>query len=189
MADDALFELSKSLEDAKASLQKAELLLKELGASGTIVSPQTNLFEAEESSGDVIEGVFDGFQMIGPDGQVYAVPSNYASKSKLVEGDILKLRIQPDGTFLFKQIQPVERTRVKGILLRSEDGGNFHVLAAGRSYRVLTASVTYYKGEQGDEVIILVPEGEDSRWAAVENVVKAGTSGGESVELAGAEVS
>ena len=79
--------------------------------------------------------------------------------------------------------------RVQGILLRSEDGGNFHVLAAGRSYRVLTASVTFYKGEQGDEAIILVPEGEDSRWAALENIIKSGTSSGESIELAEASTS
>jgi len=37
---------------------------------------------------------------------------------------------------------------------------------------VLTASVTYYKGEPGDEAIILVPKSTPSTWAALENVVK-----------------
>ena len=36
--------------------------------------------------------------MIGPDGKNYPVPANYASKSKLIEGDILKLTITPNLT-------------------------------------------------------------------------------------------
>ena len=41
-----------------------------------------------------------------------------------------------------------------------------------RVYRVLKASITYYKGEEGDEVVLLVPKNSLSRWAAVENVIK-----------------
>ena len=37
----------------------------------------------------ILEGVFDGQNMVGSDGRQYIVPPNYASKSKLVEGDIL----------------------------------------------------------------------------------------------------
>ena len=47
--------------------------------------------------------------MIGPDGKSYPVPANYASKSKLVEGDILKLTIADDGGFIYKQIGPIAR--------------------------------------------------------------------------------
>jgi len=36
----------------------------------------------------------------------------------------------------------------------------------------VTASVTYYKGEAGDEVVILVPKNGESKWAAVENIVR-----------------
>ena len=50
---------------------------------------------------DVVEGVFDGERMMGTDGIKYNVPPNYASKSKLLEGDILKLVIQEDGSFIF----------------------------------------------------------------------------------------
>ena len=42
----------------------------------------------EEVTGKVIEGVFDGQTMHDADGKAYPVPANYASKSKLVEGDI-----------------------------------------------------------------------------------------------------
>lgn len=120
----------------------------------------------------VIEGVFDGQGMIGPDGKHYTVPANYASKSKLVEGDMLKLTIQPDGTFLFKQIGPIERERLVGVLAYDEQTRQFFGIVNGQSYALITASVTYFKGEVGDEVIMLVPKGATSKYAAVENIVK-----------------
>lgn len=132
-----------------------------------------NFDSGEENLGEarVIEGVFDGENMIGPDGKQYSVPANYASKSKLVEGDILKLTITATGTFVYKQIGPIERARVVGVLERSA-AGEYFALADGKKWRLLTASVTYYKGESGDEVVILVPKNGESKWAAVENVVR-----------------
>jgi len=119
----------------------------------------------------VIEGVFDGERMVGPDGKQYTVPSNYASKSKLVEGDLMKLTITPNGTFLYKQIGPIDRSRVVGALAKDEDG-NYHVESNGKHWRVLTASVTYFRGENGDEAVILIPKNGDSKWAAIENIIK-----------------
>ena len=119
-----------------------------------------------------MEGVFDGSNMIGPDGKVYSVPANYASKSKLVEGDILKLTIDPQGNFIYKQVGPVERRRMIGLLAKDQDRGEFVVIADEHIFKVLYASVTYFKGEEGDEVVILVPKDADSKWAAVENIIK-----------------
>lgn len=124
-----------------------------------------------ESGERIMEGVFNGQNMIGADGKEYLVPSNYASKSKLVEGDILKLTINARGNFLFKQIGPIERNRVIGALEESESGG-WTVASGGKKWRVLTAPVTYFKGEASDEAIILVPKNTPSKWAAVENVIK-----------------
>lgn len=126
---------------------------------------QENLSESK-----IIEGVFDGENMIGSDGKQYSVPANYASKSKLVEGDILKLTITASGTFVYKQIGPIERARAVGVLERSA-GGEYFALADGKRWRLLTASATYYKGENGDEVVALVPKNGESKWAAVENIV------------------
>ncbi len=119
----------------------------------------------------IIEGVFDGENMIGPDGKQYSVPANYASKSKLVEGDILKLTITGKGTFVYKQIGPIERSRVVAILEKTVDN-EFFAIADGNKWRLLTASVTYFRGESGDEAVILVPKNGESKWAAVENIVK-----------------
>ena len=126
----------------------------------------------EKSTGDgrIVEGVFDGENMIGPDGKQYSVPANYASKSKLVEGDILKLTITPNGTFVYKQIGPIDRKRVVGKL--NQEGANFFVSAEGNKWNVLTASVTYFKGSDGDEAVILVPKTGESRWGALENVMR-----------------
>ncbi|MFH1255496.1 MAG: hypothetical protein V1667_03450 [bacterium] len=132
-----------------------------------------NFEHAAENAGEsrVIEGVFDGENMIGPDGKQYSVPANYASKSRLVEGDILKLTITAGGTFMYKQIGPIERARVIGILERSSTGEYF-ASADGKRWRVLTASATYYKGEHGDETVVLIPKNGESKWAAVENIVR-----------------
>lgn len=125
----------------------------------------------KEVEGSVIEGFFDGEKMVGPDGKTYVVPVNYASKSRLVEGDTLKLIITDTGTFIYKQINPIERRRLVGTLDEGENG-EYYVIADDRRWRVLPASITYYKGETGDEVVILIPKSGISRWAAVENVVK-----------------
>lgn len=124
------------------------------------------------SRGQIIEGVFNGEAMVGSDGQIYIVTPNYASKSRLVEGDLLKLTILPNGDFVFKQIGPMERERKVGVL--AFDGAcQMHVvLCDDEVYCVLPACVTYHKAELGDEVIILVPKETPSRWAAVENVIK-----------------
>lgn len=127
--------------------------------------------DEEDGEGRIVEGVFDGENMIGPDGKQYSVPANYASKSKLVEGDILKLTITPSGTFVYKQIGPIERTRLIGVLEQNSNG-NFYAISNNKKWRILTASVTYFKGNDGDEIVILIPKTGDSKWAAVENIVK-----------------
>lgn len=130
-----------------------------------------NKDDDEKEAGKIVEGVFDGENMVGPDGKVYSVPSNYASKSKLVEGDILKLTITGEGTFVYKQIGPIDRKRVVGNLERTSDG-NFYVVLDNRKWRILSASVTYFKGSEGDEVVLLVPKIGDSQWGAVENIIR-----------------
>jgi hypothetical protein len=89
----------------------------------------------------------------------------------MVEGDLLKLTITAGGTFLYKQIGPIERERETGILDK-DPGGSCFVVQGTRRWRVLPASITYFRGETGDEVIVLVPKAGESKWAAVENVIR-----------------
>lgn len=121
----------------------------------------------------IIEGVFDGIQMVGEDGEKYDVPPNYASKSKLVEGDILKLRILENGRLIYKQIEKVESKNSVGKLLYYEDTKEYFViLENGRKYKVLPASITYHRVIPGDEIIITIPSSGESSWAAVESISK-----------------
>ncbi|MDG1949392.1 MAG: hypothetical protein P8J32_01055 [bacterium] len=124
----------------------------------------------QESGSRVVEGVFDGQSMMGGDGVRYDVPSNYASKSKLVEGDMMKLVIRPNGSYLYKQIGPVERHRKTGILTMDSSTQTPVVQVDEDVYNVLEASVSYFKGIPGDEVVIIIPAGGRCRWAAVERI-------------------
>lgn len=126
----------------------------------------------EENEDDrIIEGTFDGQIMLGTDGKQYPVPANYASKSKLVEGDMLKLTITTEGSFIYKQIGPVERKRLIGLVSLDSDG-NYFVAAEGQAYKVLLASITYFKVEPGDEVTLVIPRDIDSDWGSIENVLQ-----------------
>ncbi|MFA5927317.1 MAG: hypothetical protein WCT32_03755 [Patescibacteria group bacterium] len=159
-----LLQIKQLLDAAESQIRQAKSLLfaaelnkktKSLNSSG---------------EGSVVEGIFDGETMIGPDHKRYPVPMNYASKSKLVPGDVLKLTINADGSFIFKQIGPVRRKKIIGRLEEAEKG-KFVVNADNSIYRVLLASVTYFHAEAGDKLTIVIPEEGESEWAAIENIV------------------
>ena len=156
--------LRRMLDTAENSLHTVKRML-----FSQVYESKARALPGEVIEGKVVEGVFDGENMVGKDGKKYPVPPNYASKSKLVPGDRLKLTIAPDGTFIYKQIGPVERTKLIGELV--EDAGKFKVQADGKLYNVLLASVTYFKARPGDKLTIIVPKDQESDWAAVENVI------------------
>lgn len=171
-----LQELRQAMANAATQLNHAQQLLETIAhgdVTATVKQRSEELAEPSfQGNSQVVEGVFNGQNMVGADGKVYTVPANYASKSKLVEGDILKLTIKADGTFIYKQIGPVERKRMVGTLVRDAMTGEFSVLVRQRSYKVILAAITYYKGEAGDEVVILTPEDGECVWAAVENLIR-----------------
>ncbi|MBT7007090.1 hypothetical protein HN958_01115 [Candidatus Falkowbacteria bacterium] len=180
-------EVMQAVSDIQKQLDKLKLAV----SSGTVKSVDPSdasaseiidrtMDELKEKDGvvqksgfeKVIEGVFDGQNMVGADGQVYDVPANYASKSKLVEGDILKLTINNMGSFVFKQIKPIERVRKVGTLDQDPQNLQFFAVEGNQKWKLLTASVTYFKGEPSDEIVFLIPADGESRWAAVENIVR-----------------
>lgn len=151
------------IQEAETNLAAATELLISLVGDDEKVAPVAR----EETLGKVIEGVFDGQNMVGSDGKTYPVPANYASKSKLVQGDILKLTIADDGSFLYKQIGPIPRKQVVGTL--KLENGHYFVDVAGKQFRVLLASVTYFKAKPNDQVSVNVPEDDSqAEWAALE---------------------
>lgn len=163
IADKQIKRLRSLIDEAETNLAAAkELLISLVGED-----PDAKPIKAEDLTGKVIEGVFDGQTMLGPDGKAYPVPANYASKSKLVQGDILKLTIQDGGAFLYKQIGPIPRKTVIGTLRQKNQ--QYFVEVEDKEYRVLMASVTYFKLKVNDQVSVVIPEDDkDVEWAAVE---------------------
>jgi hypothetical protein len=161
--DKQIKRLKALIQESETSLAAAKELLLSLVGEDHVVTTATK----DEPLGKVIEGVFDGQNMVGSDAKTYPVPANYASKSKLVQGDILKLTIADDGAFMYKQIGPIPRKQIVGTL--TQENGHYYVTVGERQYRVLLASVTYFKAKPGDQVSVNVPEDDShAEWAALE---------------------
>ena len=174
-----LVRIKELVDNAESALKVAQQLLSEVMGMNSDSGVDINSYKAkastvasdisEESGVKIIEGVFDGQSMMDKKGTIYPVPANYASKSKLVPGDVLKLTITEEGKFLYKQIGPVERRTVIGPLVYND--GHYQVLTENKAYNVLLASVTYFRAEVGDEVTLVIPMNEESDWGAIEAVL------------------
>lgn len=157
----------KSVKNAKKLL--TEILREEWVTLDELTLDTSGLSDYKSEDNKIVEWVFTGEEMLGSDGFRYPVPSNYSSKSKLVQWDKLKLTIDPTGKMLYKQIQPIERETKVGLLVK--DNGKFQVVAEWVTYNVLTAAVTHFKGEIGDSISILLPAGKAATFAAIEAVI------------------
>ena len=164
ISDKHIERFRKLITKANTALTAAEELLVSIVGDDL----KTIDIQREEAAGKVIEGIFNGQNMVADDGKIYPIQANYASKSRLVQGDHMKLTIGEDGSFLYKQIGPIQRTQAVGIL--SQKDGHYYVQVGERRYHVLSASVTHHKIKQGDQISITIPESDhDAEWAAIES--------------------
>ncbi len=156
----------KDIQKHLGEIERHVLAIRDLMFKDKVADEENKLFISPD--GKVIEGVFNGEAMVASNGEVYQVSPNYASKSQLVIGDKLKLTIAPDGRYLYKQIGPISRQHLIAVL---EKAGNQYYAVAGQGrYRVLLASVTYFKVNEGEKVAIVVPkDSQDADWAAIEH--------------------
>ncbi len=154
----------KLLAEASQNLIAAEELLVSVVGDDLKSGPS---HQPEVITGKVVEGIFNGQNVVGDDGKVYPVQANYASKSRLVQGDRMKLTISSEGLFLFKQISPVGRKQAVGRLTKQD--GHFFVVVDDQRYQVLLASVTHHKLHEGDQVSASLPDDNpQATWAAIE---------------------
>lgn len=174
MEDKKLQAIRDFIVSSEKSLKNAKKLLAEVLKDRNIEVDDVELdtdgltsYSSDDSK--VVEWVFTGEEMLWSDSHKYPVPANYASKSKMVQGDKLKLTILPSGKMLYKQIMPIERETKVGLL--TKDLGKFQVVADGKSYDVLTAAVTHFRWEIGDSITIIVPKDKDATYAAIETVI------------------
>ncbi len=177
MSGDQLLAIQELIDSAMSSLKTANSLLRDLtGVTDTSrerlssrAGSMAGTSYGNNAAMKVVEGIFDGQNMVDSTGQTYPIPANYASKSKLVEGDGMKLSITEEGKFIYKQIAPIERKTIVGVLIQED--GQYKVLAEGKAYRILLASVTFYRAEIGDQVTIIIPKSGEASWGSVEAII------------------
>ena len=139
--------INQALSAAISSINLAKNLLKDIEGS------QHSRIDTREIEG--IVGIFDGKYLITSDGQKIEVPVNYASKSKIVFGDTLKM-VEDQDKKLFKQIERVKRLNKVGIL--SKKDGEMVVVTGDGTYKILQVAVEFYDLTEGGQVQVLVPE-------------------------------
>ncbi len=173
------------IEIAENNLKTAQLLIKQMYGS-----PQTEIYsnnsygsgassaaDPESNFLEIVEGHFDGENMIGDDGKIYAIPANYASKTKLVVGDRMKRILTDTYREVYKVIQKAAARRVVGMFTMDETG-EFVVIVdtIPAPVKVLKASITFAMKQQnlrsGDTVAILIPANGISTWGAFDSIVK-----------------
>jgi len=174
------------LHDIEMDLRRVKVMLAKLAVSDEdSVDARKAMAEAEkmmdhsslqdykdEDGVQIVEGAFDGYYMIAADQKKYPVPPNYSSKTKLVPGDILKLKIMEDGRMIYKLIAPVERKHVKAMLSKADDGRPVAITDQGQTYFLNQAAVTFYKAKPGDDLYIIVNADGKGSSAAIETSVK-----------------
>ncbi len=168
---DFVLNAEKSLKNAKKILRD---VLEEHGLSLNDDDINIDLdtkWLTSYSSDDfkIVEWVFTWDEMLWVDEHKYPVPVNYASKSRLVQWDRLKLTIEPSGRMLYKQIKPIERESKVGLLTKEQ--WKYQVISEWLTYNVLTAAVTHFKAEIWDSVSIIVPTWKQANFAAIESVI------------------
>lgn len=141
--------INSALNGASSSISLIKQLVRELEAD---IKSDDSRIDTRNIPG--IVGKFDGESLVTDDKKKYHVNENYASKTKLVYGDTLKL-VEHGDRKLFKQIERVKRQRVDGILAKKD--GNWSVVTGDGSYKVLEVSISFHGGEEGDSVTLLLP--------------------------------
>ena len=151
--------LDKRIEEAESNVNAAKNILKKI---------YEDYLRVDYTQVDGELGKFNGFEMVTEDGKKFEVNENYAAKSKLVYGDILKL-INEDGRNIFKQIDKVEKERVEGIMTKKE--GEWYLLTDRGSYKVSDAAAEFHKAELNSQAVAYLPaDNLDAPFATLDTV-------------------
>lgn len=156
---------AQTVEPLAALVEEAKIVLEKLGRALSAPLLQSS------TDHTIIDGVFDGKHMITDDGVVHPVSENYASKSKLVEGDMLQMVSHADGRQYFKQISRVARATVTAILECIDQNSGIAATDNGTRYHILHAPLRFFRVTPGDTITLEIPI-DGGTWAAI--VGKAG---------------
>jgi len=171
----AILAIKDFITTSEKSLKSAKKLLIDLAKENNIdftkeINLKTTwLHSYEDEDNKIIEWVFTWEDMLGSNRMKYPVPVNYASKSKMVQWDRLKLIIDSSWKMTYKQISPIEREIKTGLIVK--DKWKFQVICDENTYDLLTAAVTHFKAEIWDTITVLLPKGKDASFAAIDSLL------------------
>lgn len=174
--------LEQLLAKIEVDINRARLLISQMSWSGEEHTSEEDIqhFEElaskllnynEEQEIKVIEWVYDGYFMIGSDWKKYPVPLNYASKTKLISGDVLKLRIMQDGKLMYKLIWEAPRKFIKATFSKTDDNKYIAITDDWKTYFLNQAAVTFFKWKPWDELSIIVNAEWNWDYAAIEALI------------------
>ncbi len=119
----------------------------------------------------IVEWIFDWYFFIWPNDKKLPVPLNYASKSKLIPGDKLKLTIFSDWKLVYKLIKPAQRKHLRATVSKIDDNKYIAITDEWKTYKLNLAAVTYFKLNPWDEISIIVNSDGSWEYAAIEWVI------------------
>lgn len=147
-----------------------DLILEAITSAERSLVLAKKLLGGVQTEGPGLLGKFDGEFMVTEAGKRFQVSPNYASKSMLVVGDVLRM-VGRGEQALFKQVEKIARLEANGVLTKKD--GVWAVVTEQGSFSVLPAAVKFHQGEIGDEVEVLMPKEYKrlkARWVALVQV-------------------
>ncbi len=171
MEQKTILAIKDFIENAEKSIKNAKKLLIEVLKDENIdlwnhKFNLDSLTDYRDNDNKIIEWIFTWEDMLWADNNRYPIPANYASKSKLVQWDRLKLTIDTIGRMTYKQILPIPRFIKTWIIAKEND--RYIVICDSKSYNLLQRAVTHFKLEIWDKVSVVLPEWKDATFAAIE---------------------
>jgi len=159
--------------DAGLPSQKGNI--SPLGVTNEVAVPTTNTVlspSAPPEITDEIEGTFDGQFLVTSTGQKVEVPANYASKTRVLYGDVVKA-YKEGGEQKFKVTTKQPRKKLKALTTKRE--GKWHVVTGLGSYKISDSSADFNNLQLNQEVNVLVPESNTQvPYAAFDEIYVAG---------------
>jgi hypothetical protein len=164
-------ELKKMISSARRNLAMLEKSYQEIVSEelNFTISSQQRKNSIRETDSSTVIGFFDGEKMVTEKGEEFSVPANYASKSKLVVGDKLKLIIKQSGVRLFKVIENVKVKNLTGKIIT--DGKDYQILSQKNKYKILPAVASFFALKTGDKVFFAIPENLETNYGTIEYIL------------------
>lgn len=172
--EDLLSKIEQDIKRVKMMIHQIaqwEQINPNIDLSKAIAGLNTSLTDGDMT---VVEWVYDGYFMVWTDKKKYPVPMNYSSKTKLIPGDVLKLRIMNDWKLIYKLIGQANRQYVKATLSKSDEGKFTALTDDGKVFYLNQAAVTYFRWKTGDEMSIIVNAEGIWTYAAIEALMPQG---------------